>query len=228
MKGIYHILKANINRNIEPNSIKMTLITSTMRRKTNDALRKQQSMPNDAALYINGIGNGFIAFTWTIWRFLRAYAGLLVDGFDDSGVCLSRGLDQKTVWMACAFQAHRHASPSDLDLYAFWRCWGRLWLWRQWLPPFFDSKRKHEKGRRDLNRKACQYLAIAKRKTNDEDPVGLACGANQDCTHERNLVLGANALRFSWPSYTAVVCTIGYLRFSFWEGKTRCAFDCNT
>jgi hypothetical protein len=34
-----------------------------MRQKTNDALRKQQSMPNDAALYIDGIGNRFIAFT---------------------------------------------------------------------------------------------------------------------------------------------------------------------
>jgi hypothetical protein len=47
-------------------------------------------------------------------------------------------------------------------------------------------------------------------------------------THERNLVLGADAQRFSWPSYTAVVHTIGYLRFFFWGGKTRCAFDCNT
>ncbi len=75
----------------------MTHITSTMRRKTNDPLRKQQSMLSDAALYINGIGYRFIAFTWTILRFLCAYAGLLVDGFDDSGVCLSRGLDQKTV-----------------------------------------------------------------------------------------------------------------------------------
>jgi hypothetical protein len=36
-------------------------------------------------------------------------------------------------------------------------------------------------------------------------------------TRECNLVLGANALRFSRPSYTAVVCTIGYLRFSFSE-----------
>ena len=54
------------NRNIEPNSIKMTLITSTMQRQTNDELRKQQSMPNDAALYINGIRYRFIAFTWTI------------------------------------------------------------------------------------------------------------------------------------------------------------------
>jgi hypothetical protein len=35
-------------------------------------------------------------------------------------------------------------------------------------------KRNHEKGREDLNRKACQYLAIARRKTDDEDPVGSA------------------------------------------------------
>ncbi len=89
----------------------------------------------------------FIAFTWTIWRFLRAYAGLLVDGFDDSGVCLSIGLNQKTVWLACAFQAHWHALPSNLDLRAFWHSWG-LWLWRQWLPHFFGLKgttRKAEK-----------------------------------------------------------------------------------
>ena len=31
-------------------------------------------------------------------------------------------------------------------------------------------------------------------------------------THECNLVLGANAQRFSWPSYTAVVRTIRYLQ----------------
>ena len=46
--------------------------------------------------------------------------------------------------------------------------------------------------------------------------------------HERNLVLRANALRFSRPSHTMVVHTVGYLRFSFWEGKTYCAFDCGT
>ena len=35
------------------------------------------------------------------------------------------------------------------------------------------------------------------------------------CTRKRNLVLGANAQRISRPSYTAVVRTNGYLRFSF-------------
>jgi hypothetical protein len=59
-------MKTKNSRIIEPKLIKMTHIASTMQQKTNDALRKQQSMPNDAALYINGIGNGFIAFTWTI------------------------------------------------------------------------------------------------------------------------------------------------------------------
>jgi hypothetical protein len=39
-------------------------------------------------------------------------------------------------------------------------------------------KRNHEKGREDLNRKASQYLAIATRKTEDDNPVGLAFGAN--------------------------------------------------
>ena len=55
-------------RVIEPKTEKMTHITYTRRRKTNenDTPHKQQSMPNDAALYIDVIGNGFIAFTWTI------------------------------------------------------------------------------------------------------------------------------------------------------------------
>ncbi len=59
--------------------------------------------------------------------FLRAYTGLLVDGFDDNGVCLSRGLNQKTLWLACAFQAHWHVSSEDLDLRAFRRC-SDLWI----------------------------------------------------------------------------------------------------
>ena len=148
MKDIDHICEDQKSPNIEPETIKMTHITSTMQRKTNDAPRKQQSIPNDAALYIDGIGNGCIAVTWrTFWRFLCAYAGLLVDGFDDNGVCLSRGLDQKTMWLAWAFQAHRHASSGDLDLRAFWCC-SDLWLWHQWLPQFYGSKgttRKAEK-----------------------------------------------------------------------------------
>jgi hypothetical protein len=44
----------------------MMHITSTTQQKTNDVLHKQQLMPKDAALYIDGIGNEFIAFTWTI------------------------------------------------------------------------------------------------------------------------------------------------------------------
>ncbi len=60
------VLKTENSRNFKPEPIKMTHITSTMQEKTNDVLRKQQSMPNDAAFYIDGIGNGFIAFTWTI------------------------------------------------------------------------------------------------------------------------------------------------------------------
>jgi hypothetical protein len=45
-------------------------------------------------------------------------------------------------------------------------------------PAIFWFKRNHEKGREDLNRKASQYLAIATRKTEDDNPVGLAFGAN--------------------------------------------------
>ncbi len=44
---------------------------------------------------------------------LRAYAGLLVDGFDDNGVCLSRGLNQKTgIWLICSlFVLVLHLEP---------------------------------------------------------------------------------------------------------------------
>ena len=67
-------------------------------------------------------------------------------------------------------------------------------------------KGNHEKGREDLNPKASQYLAIATKKTEDDNPVGSAFGANPKYerdmilpirTHERNLVLGANTQRFS-------------------------------
>jgi hypothetical protein len=146
-KILITVVKTENSRKIEPELIKMTHITFTTWRKTNDALCKQQSMPNDAALYINGIGNGFIAFAWTIWRFLCAYAGLLVNGFDDNGVCLLRRLDQKTLWFVCAFHAHRHASSSDLDFRSFWRCLD-LWLWHQWLPQFLVQNEPRERQRR--------------------------------------------------------------------------------
>ena len=45
-------------------------------------------------------------------------------------------------------------------------------------PAIFSFKRNHEKGREDLNRKASQYLAIAARKTEDDNPVGSAFGVN--------------------------------------------------
>ena len=45
-------------------------------------------------------------------------------------------------------------------------------------PAIFWFKRNHEKGREDLNQKASQYLAIATRKTEDDNPVGSAFGTN--------------------------------------------------
>jgi hypothetical protein len=45
---------------------------------------------------------------------------------------------------------------------------------------FFGSKGTTRKAEKILNRKACQYLAIAMRKTDDEDPVGSAYGANRN------------------------------------------------
>jgi hypothetical protein len=151
------VVKTKNRQNIEPKPIKMMHITSTMRRKTNAVLHKQQSMPNDAALYIDGIGNEFIAFTWTIWRFLCAYAGLLVDGFDDKGVCLSRRLDQKTLWSVCAFHAHRHASSSHLDFRTM-LFWSLALTLTPMTPAIFWFKRNHKKGREDLNWKASQYV----------------------------------------------------------------------
>jgi hypothetical protein len=47
-------------------------------------------------------------------------------------------------------------------------------------PAIFWFKRNHEKGREDFNQKASQYLAIATRKTEDDNPVGWAFGANQN------------------------------------------------
>jgi hypothetical protein len=46
-------------------------------------------------------------------------------------------------------------------------------------PAFFWFKRNHEKGKEDLNWKASQYLAIAVRKTEGDNPFGSAFGANQ-------------------------------------------------
>ena len=46
-------------------------------------------------------------------------------------------------------------------------------------PAIFWFKRNHEKGREDLNQKASQYLAIAMRKTEGDNPVGWAFGANR-------------------------------------------------
>ena len=43
---------------------------------------------------------------------------------------------------------------------------------------FFWFKRNNKKGREDLNWKAGQYLAVATRKTEGDNPVGSAFGAN--------------------------------------------------
>jgi hypothetical protein len=124
----------------------MMYITSTTRQKTNDALHKQQSMPNDAALYINGLGNGFIAFTRTFWRFVCAYAGLLVDGFDDNGVWLSRSSIKKHWgWHVPSMLIGTHRLAILIS--AFWRCL-YFWLWRQWLPQFLVQKEPQERLRR--------------------------------------------------------------------------------
>jgi hypothetical protein len=45
-------------------------------------------------------------------------------------------------------------------------------------PAIFQFKRNHKKGREDLNWKASQYLAIAARKTEYDNPVGSAFGTN--------------------------------------------------
>ncbi len=101
----------------------------------------------------------------------------------------------------------------------------------------FWFKRNHKKGREDLNWKASQVPGNCYKKDRgwQSSWAGFWCLPNLERdmilplhTCERNLVLGANAHRFSWSLYTTVVLTIGYLLLSFWGGKTCCAFDCNT
>jgi hypothetical protein len=45
-------------------------------------------------------------------------------------------------------------------------------------PHYFWFKLNQEKGKEDLNQKTSQYLAIATRKTEGGNPLGLAFGAN--------------------------------------------------
>jgi hypothetical protein len=63
MKGINHICEDQKKSEYRARTNKNDAYHVHYATKTNDALRKQQSMPNDAALYIDGIGNWFIAFT---------------------------------------------------------------------------------------------------------------------------------------------------------------------
>ncbi len=66
MKGINHICEDREKSEYQAQSNKNDAYHVHHVTKTNYALRMQQSMPNDAALYIDEIGYRFIAFTWTI------------------------------------------------------------------------------------------------------------------------------------------------------------------
>ena len=177
----------------------MTHIASTAQRKTNDVSHKQQLMPNDTALYINGIRNGFIAFTLIIWRFLHAYAGFLVVGL------LKVEFACQEVWSKNTSVGMRIPSSSPRIVKRFRSL------------PFdivqvfdFDTndsrnfwfKRNHEKGREDLNRKASQVPGNCYKKDRrwQSSWVGFWClpELERDAilplrTSEHNLVLRANA-----------------------------------
>jgi hypothetical protein len=60
---------------------------------------------------------------------------------------LSRRLDQKTVWLACAFHAHRHASFSDLD-FRLLTLFGSLALTPMTPANFLVQKETRERQRR--------------------------------------------------------------------------------
>ena len=191
----------------------MTHLASTTQGKTNDARCKPQLMPNDTALYIDGIGNWFIAFTWTIWRFLRAYAGLLYVGSMKVEFPCQEARSKNTEVGMClqCSSAHIVKRSRSLPFDVVWI----FWLWLQWLPQFW-FKRNHKKGRGDLNRKASQVPGNCDKKERgwQSSWVGFWCLPELDrdmilplCTLYRNLVLGANAQRFFWPWYTVVVWT---------------------
>ncbi len=74
--------------------------------------------------------------------------------FDDSGVCLLRGLIKKTLRLACAFHAHQHGLSSDLDL-SLLTLFGSLAL-RPMTPAIFGSKGTTRKAEEIINRKTGQ------------------------------------------------------------------------
>ena len=82
---------------------------------------------------------------------MRAYAGLLVDGFDDSRVCLSRELDQKTVG-DFGFDANDSRN-------------------------FLVQKEPRERQRR-FKSESQSIPSSCMRKTEGDNPVGSAFGAN--------------------------------------------------
>ncbi len=129
----------------------MTHIALTTWQKRNNAPRMQQWMFNNAALYTNGIGNGLIALTWTIWRCLRMYAGLLVNGFDDEFACREARSNKHWGWnvpsmLVSIVQRFRYPLFDVVRIFDSDTNDSRI----------FWFKRNHEKGREDLNRKASQ------------------------------------------------------------------------
>ena len=148
-----------------------------------------------------------------VWRFLRVYAGLVVDGLMKAEFACGEARSKTLMRLVCAFHAHQHASSSNLDL-----------LFLSLTPmtsEFFLFERNHEKGRGDLNRTASEVSGNHYKKDRrwQSSWISFYClpKLERDMilplrTHGRNLVLRPNAQRFSWPSYTSVVRTIGYLQ----------------
>ena len=126
------------------------------------------------------IQNCISMHTWTIWRFLHAHAGLLVDGSMIAEFACRKGSIEKTLrvsrgTLACTFHMVMScASPSDLDL--------RLLTFRSLdltpvTPAILVQKEPRERQSRFEFGKPVECLAMATIKTEDDNPLGLAFGA---------------------------------------------------
>jgi hypothetical protein len=179
---------------------------------------------------------------WRVhWKFLACIRWYLGRWFDDSRVLLVEGSNKNNnesiqhiiyVRFSCSWLRRPHIAERFLDLCG-------LTPMTFWTPPNFWFGRGYKKDRLDLTHKASQGTnKLGQEMWRKAIPLGRLWGLPELseregvrrilllCTHKRKPVFGADAQRISRPSYTAVVRTNGYLRFSFWGGKALCAFDC--
>jgi hypothetical protein len=74
-----HCHMINAQDSIRTNKPRQRNDGSCIHHATNDTWRRSHTTITNTALYSMREENILIVFTWTSWRFLRAYAGLLVD-----------------------------------------------------------------------------------------------------------------------------------------------------